>query len=75
MLHDVYAEFDEGMLARQVAKKRLRVTGDLQTQTGQQRLARYLAGQGFDPEIIRTILTAFAPSEELQDLPPEDAGC
>jgi regulatory protein len=75
VLREVYSEFDEVTLARQVAQKRLRVAGSLQTQNERQRIVRYLAGQGFDSHVIRSALGLDSPPEEWPDLLPDDASC
>ncbi len=68
VLRGVYAEFDEASLAEQAARKRLRGIPYPIPPQERQRLARYLAGLGFEPDAVSMVLTLIFSAAASQGL-------
>jgi regulatory protein len=62
VLREVYSEFDEAMLVKKAALKRLRSKGGLQSPREHQRCVRSLMLLGFDAETITAVLGEISTS-------------
>jgi regulatory protein len=68
VLREVYSEFDEGMLAEQAARKRLRSQELPRSPRERQRYARHLYSLGFDTETVAAALASLGCPDEAQDI-------
>jgi regulatory protein len=72
VLREVYAEFDEVMLAEQAARKRLGARNLPTTTREYRRFVHYLMGLGFDADTIAVVLRRISPSVIPPELVPDD---
>ena len=76
VLHQVYSEFDEAMLAEQAARKRLRSKELPLSPRERQRFSGYLMRLGFEPDTIMSALAGLSPLDETCEIvPTEDTYC
>jgi regulatory protein len=75
VLREVYSEFDEGMLAEQAARKRLRSQELPRSPRERQRDARYLLSLGFEADTVAATLAAlYSPDEAREIMSDGDSG-
>jgi regulatory protein len=75
VLREVYSEFDEGMLAEQAARKRLRSQELPRSPRERQRDARYLLSLGFEADTVAAALAALYSLDEAREImSDEDSG-
>jgi regulatory protein len=75
VLREVYSEFDEGMLAEQAARKRLRSQELPRSPRERQRDVRYLLSLGFEAETVAAALASLYSLEEAREVAPNDDPC
>ena len=68
VLREVYSEFDEGLLAEQAARKRLRSKELPHSPRERQRCARYLLSLGFEAETVAAALGALYSLDEAREI-------
>jgi regulatory protein len=56
VLHELYAEFDEAVLAERAIRKRFLGVRGLQSPIDQQRCSRHLISLGFEAEMVATVI-------------------